>query len=165
MRWVLLTAALLAALAGCGSSHGLELTPELEQLLALINEQRAEGYECASGYQPPVGPLTDDGRLNWAAQMHAEDMDAAGVLSHDTPPGAVHFAPGTSPGERIVQSGYLAAAWGENVAMGYATSEDVLNGWLASTDGHCEGLMSSSYQDAGLGHSGDYWVLDMARSQ
>ena len=165
MRWVLLTAALLVALAGCGSSHGLELTPELEQLLALINEQRAEGYECASGYQPPVGPLTADGRLNWAAQMHAEDMDAAGVLSHDTPPGAVHFAPGTSPGERIVQSGYLAAAWGENIAWGQTTPEEVLNDWLASTAGHCEGLMSGSYVHAGLGKSGSYWTLDMAAPQ
>ena len=160
---------MLLVLSGCGQKRWVELSSELERLLTLINETRAEGYDCTSKTVDAtlsVNPLSVDGRLNWAAQMHAEDMDAANLAEpvHDTPVGAVHFAPGTSPGERITQSGYLAAAWGENVAMGYATPEEVLNGWLASY-GHCKGLMNGSYVHAGLGKSGSYWVLDMARSQ
>ncbi len=167
MKKALLVAVLILVSAGCTQPQ--PLPPELKELLSRINEIRATGTTChkdgADNDMPPVPPLHENAQLNWAAQRHAEDMAAAGVLDHNTPVGAVHFAPGTSPGERIAQSGYLAAAWGENIASGYATPEDVLNGWLASTEGHCEGLMSSSYQDAGLGHSGDYWVLDMARSQ
>ncbi len=158
---------LLVALAGCGQNRWLELTPELEQLLALINEQRAEGYDCTNKTVDAtfsVGPLSDDGRLNWAAQMHAEDMAAADSLEHDTPVGAVHFSPGTPPGERITQSGYLAIATGENIAESSDTVEVVLNAWLASY-GHCKGLMNGSYVHAGLGKSGRYWVLDMARPQ
>ncbi|MBB6029180.1 CAP domain-containing protein [Oceanithermus desulfurans] len=167
MRRALAFLPLLLVLAAC--SQPKPLAPELVELLERINQVRAAGVTChkdgADNDMPPVGPLRANTQLNWAAQRHAEDMDAADQLSHTTPVGAVHFGPGTDPGERIAQSGYLAAAWGENIAWGYTTAEEVLNGWLASTAGHCEGLMNGNYQDAGLGRSGNYWVLDMARPQ
>ncbi len=158
---ILLLLAMTVVLTAC-SQKAVELSPELETLLARINEVRSQGYKCASGEMPPAGPLYDDGRINWAAQMHAEDMDAARVLSHDTPPGAIHFAPGTPPGERLLQAGYLYAAMGEDIARGQISVEEVLADWLASTEGHCEALMGATYRDAGLGHSGVYWVLDLA---
>ena len=161
---LLLLLAALVALVAC-SSGVRELTPELEELLVLINETRSQGYDCASRYMPPTEPLAADARLNWAAQLHAEDMDAAGQLSHETPPGAIHFAPGTSPGERLTQAGYLYVAMGENIARGQVSPEEVLAAWLASTEGHCEGLMDGRYVHAGLGKSGAYWVLDMAAPQ
>ncbi len=167
MRRAFLVFTLLVVMAGCGSSHWLELTPELEHLLELINAQRAEGYTCASGYMPPAAPLTADGRLNWAAQMHAEDLDASGELDdlHTSPPGAIHFSPGTPSSERLIQAGYLYSAMGENVVRGVTTPEEALAAWLASDAGHCEGLMRATYVHAGLGKSGAYWVLDMAAPQ
>jgi uncharacterized protein YkwD len=140
----------------------------LQELLALINDVRATGTTCKQGgdhFMPPVDPLREDALLNRAAQWHAEDMAAADELSHDTPVGAVHFTAGTTPGQRILSVGYLAAQTAENIAWGYPTAQAVLQGWLASTAGHCEALMSPTYRDAGLGHSGAYWVLDLAVPQ
>lgn len=157
---------LLAALAACSAPP--PLAPELRELLDRINAVRATGTTCKQGgdhFMPPVDPLRADVLLNQAAQWHAEDMDAAGELSHDTPVGAVHFTPGTSPGERILSVGYLASAIAENIAWGYSEPADVLQGWLDSTAGHCEALMSPTYRDAGLGRSGTYWALDMAAPQ
>jgi len=158
-RWLTLLLVWIA-LAGCSPSTN-ELAPELEELLALVNATRSQGYACASGYMPPVAPLTDDARLNRAAQMHAEDMDAAGQLSHETPAGAIHFAPGTTPGERMLSTGFPVKTWGENLATG-TSPEEVLAVWLASTEGHCEGLMRAAFTHAGVGRSGAYWTLDMA---
>ncbi len=167
MRKIALGLLLLALLAACGQAPK-PLSPELQELLRLINQVRQNGTTCKQGgdhFMSSVDPLTNDALLNRAAQWHAEDMNAAGVLSHNTPVGAVHFAPGTTPGERILDVGYLAAAIAEDIAEGYATPQDVLDGWLASTAGHCEALMSATYRDAGLGHSGVYWVLDLAAPQ
>ncbi|WP_287416571.1 CAP domain-containing protein [Oceanithermus sp.] len=157
---------LLSVLVAC--SAPVLLAPELRELLGRINEVRATGTTCRQGgehFMPPVDPLREDERLNRAAQWHAEDMDAAGELSHTTPVGAVHFAVGTTPGERVLDVGYLAAAVAENIAAGYPSPQAVLQGWLESTAGHCEALMSPSYQDAGLGRSGAYWALDLAAPQ
>ncbi|WP_456445197.1 CAP domain-containing protein [Oceanithermus sp.] len=166
MRKLLSTLLLMAVLAACSAPP--PLAPELRELLDRINDVRASGTTCKQGgehFMPPVDPLRENELLNRAAQWHAEDMNAAGVFSHNTPVGAVHFAPGTTPGERILDVGYLAAAIAEDIAEGYATPQDVLDGWLASTAGHCEALMSATYRDAGLGHSGVYWVLDLAAPQ
>jgi len=163
----LLLSAVLLSLAACGNGHTLGLTsPQLQELLRLINQTRASSeVKCRGVKQNPAPPLQSEGHLIWSAQMHAEDMAKAGILSHDTPPGAVHFRAGTSPEERIVSSGYLPRAWGENIARGQTTPQQVLHDWLASTEGHCEALMRPDYVHAGLGKSGDYWVLDMAAPQ
>lgn len=163
MRSAALFLLLLGSLVACSPPE--PLAPELEELLALINETRAVGYDCASSFMPPADPLRADTLLNRAAQWHAEDMEAAGALVHTTPVGAVHFAPGTTPGGRISDVGYLASAIAENIARGQSTPQQVLQGWLASNEGHCEALMSATYQDAGLGRSGVYWTLDLATPQ
>ena len=162
VSFVLLT--ILTFLVACGGSPK-PLTPELRELLNLINEVRASGTTCKKGGEhsmPAVAPLTENALLARAAQWHAEDMAAAGRLEHDTPAGAIHFKPGTTPGQRILNVGYQASATAENIAHGQTSPRQVLDDWLQSTDGHCEALMSPTYKHAGLGKSGNYWVLDMA---
>ncbi|WP_456414325.1 CAP domain-containing protein [Oceanithermus profundus] len=166
MRKLLGAFLLLSVLTACSAPP--PLAPELRELLNRINAVRATGTTCKQGgdhFMPPVDPLREDELLNRAAQWHAEDMDAAGALSHTTPVGAVHFAVGATPGERILDVGYLASAIAENIAVGYPSPQAVLQGWLDSTAGHCEALMSPTYRDAGLGRSGAYWALDMAAPQ
>jgi uncharacterized protein YkwD len=66
------------------------------------------------------------------------------------------------PGDRIAGFGYKWSAYGENVAEGYHSPEEVVKGWLKSKD-HCENIMNPSFKEAGSararGPQGTYWTL------
>ena len=160
MRKLLSALLLLAVLAACSAPP--PSAPELQELLRLINEKRASGLDCGGEWQASTQLLISHPFLNHAAQLHAEDMDAAKEVSHDTPVGAVHFSPGTTFSQRIQSTGYSATYLGENVAGGapLTTPQDVLDAWIASPP-HCKGMMASKYTEAGLGRSGVYWALDL----
>ncbi len=126
------------------------------QMLALVNAVRLEGRLCgAEGAFAPTHPLTFEARLTAAAQDHAADMHARGVMSHTG-------GDDSDPGERIARTGYDSAAWGENVAAGYPSVEAVMAGWLGS-DGHCANLMRPGFTEFGAGESGRYWAQVFAR--
>ena len=48
---------------------------------------------------------------------------------------------------------------GENIAMGYATPQAVVNGWMNSS-GHRANILSASYTQIGVGYvaQGNYWT-------
>ncbi|MFF6869962.1 MULTISPECIES: sigma-70 family RNA polymerase sigma factor [unclassified Streptomyces] len=116
-----------------------------EQVIALVNAERAkEG----------CGAVTGNSLLARAAQGHSDDMAARDFFDHTNPDGA-------GPGERVTATGYGWSTYGENIAMGQQTAEQVMEGWMNSP-GHRANILNCSFKELGVGlHTGDggpYWT-------
>ncbi|MGW0584190.1 CAP domain-containing protein, partial [Streptomyces sp. NPDC002920] len=86
------------------------------RIVQLVNAERSK-IGCS--------PVTLNAVLAKAAQAHSEDMAAHQNMSHTG-------SDGSSPGDRITRAGYNWSTYGENVAYGYATPEQVMAGWMSS---------------------------------
>ncbi|MCD6062820.1 MAG: hypothetical protein K0R82_731 [Flavipsychrobacter sp.] len=127
-------------------------TASEQKLLNLVNNTRANGCNCGSTFYPAVAPVTWNDKLEAAAQAHSNWMNQNKTLSHTG-------ANGSDAGDRITAAGYNWRAYGENVAVGYAKEEDVIQGWLNS-EGHCKNIMSSNFTEMGVAVSGTYWTQE-----
>ncbi len=151
--------------AGCGGSArrlrwprgAVPTDPELAAILELVNEARSQGATCGGEAVPSAPPLAHDPVLGRTAQKHSEDMARAGVMSHVTPTGAIHYPVGTTFDARIRLEGYSFTRAAENIAAGFGSAESVVSAWLASS-GHCRNIMNAGYQEIGLGRDGGYWT-------
>jgi len=174
--WLLLLLALLLTACGaettnCTPSGMPSLPPgsyadELEKVFALTNEARSHDRLCAGICYHATAPLVRDIRLDAAAQKHAEDMAATGVLSHTTPAGASNYPEGWDPGLRISSEGYSWQRYSENIASGQRSAQEVVTAWLSSSP-HCANIMNPNLKNIGLGYAADnsgllYWVQDFA---
>lgn len=115
------------------------------QVVTLVNAHRAQ-----LGFVPLVVSPT----LTAAAEWKARDMAAYGYLDHDDP------APDArSPDERVAACGYPATQWGENIAMGYASAQAVVDAWLASPE-HRANIERPEFRATGVGAAGAplYWA-------
>lgn len=153
-----------SALLALDASTSCGLPDFRASLLQLINAARASARTCGSTAMPAVGAVAWDDRLFSAAARHSREMAQNNVFSHTG-------LNGSSPAQRIAAEGYAASWSGENIAAGYTSAADVMNGWLASA-GHCSNLMRAEYQDVAVscvyqaGSSyGQYWTLVLARPQ
>lgn len=134
--------------------------PGAQHLLELVNQAR-----WANGQTPP---LKWNAALERAALGHSQNMAQDDFFTHQGTGEA-------SPWDRIDAAGY--GNWyvlAENIAAGYGRGEDVLQGWLASTQ-HRDNLMNPELHEAGIGWVfqagdaypggtwgyGNYWTLDM----
>jgi uncharacterized protein YkwD len=99
-------------------------------VVCLINQERA-----AHG----LPALRADDRLNNSAQSWSNRMVATHSFTH-----------GTNFAARISAAGFRWSSAGENIATGFMTPRQVVNGWMASM-GHCENILSPSYRDVGTG--------------
>jgi uncharacterized protein YkwD len=116
-----------------------------DEVLVLVNERRAEGADCHSeGMFDPADPLTMDPLLRCVARGHSLDMYERGFFDHTNPDG-------DGPGERLAAAGYMGSTWGENIAQGYASPEEVVQGWMDS-DGHCSNIMAPQFSLIGVGY-------------
>jgi len=130
---------------------------ELE-VLELVNQARAQGGNCgAQGNFGPSGPLSIDPALTCAARVHSKDMADNNYFDHDN-------LQGQGPGWRIGQAGYDGSGWGENIAAGYSSPQETVDGWLDS-DGHCSNMLNPGFADIGIGYAygpnsdyGHYWT-------
>lgn len=126
------------------------------ELLELVNEARARGYDCGTeGVFGPAGAVTLESRLTTAAQAHADDMNAKDYFSHTG-------QDGSTIGDRVDRTGYAWRLVGENIGSGYTDAAAVTRDWLES-DGHCANLMKPDYDHMGVGKSGKYWVQVFGR--
>lgn len=116
---------------------------ELAEVFTLINTARSTTQQCGTKTMPPVQPLAYDANIGQAAQLHAEDMAAKNYFEHVS-------LDGRSFVDRINATSYDGSPAGENIAMGFQSAADVVNGWLASP-GHCTNLMDADFDDVGLG--------------
>ena len=104
------------------------------EILALTNTQRVDN---------DAAPLTEDTLLDNAAQAKANDMAANGYFSHIGPDGK-------TPWQWISGAGYQYQYAGENLAVRFIDSSDVVNAWMASPT-HRANIVKPVYTETGVG--------------
>lgn len=119
------------------SAAPADSSSQLMRVLELTNAQRV-----AAG----LLPLRWNQALSSAAAAHAGDMAARGYFAHNSPEGV-------TPTDRAKGAGYEAYGWGghyvgENLARGYASSEDAFRGWMESP-GHRANILNGKYREMG----------------
>eukprot|EP01132_Coremiostelium_polycephalum_P009943 gene9943-12193_t len=168
---------------------GNPIYPERASLL-LINAARIDPigyrtkYYAPLGYSttnvlnnfPKVNPVYESNGLSRAAKLHSLDMASTPCMEHDNCNGTMD----TFNRIRLFHT-CASNAWGENIAMGYNTPEDVNGGWICENyndknqcfpdgdprDGHRRSIMNGDYGAVGVGiyytASGTaYWTQDFA---
>lgn len=111
-----------------------------QRIIFLTNEVRQQ-YNLSLVQEDPL--------LNKAAQNKAEDMFKNKYFSHYSPAGI-------SPWYWMDKSGYDYYYAGENLAMNFLDTEEVIKGWLNSPS-HKENLLNKDYKDMGIAVvSGDF---------
>lgn len=113
-----------------------------QQVIDLVNEIRKENG---------LSPLTANWQLSRVARYKAQEMHDKNYFSHTSPTYG-------SPMTMIKSFGISCSRAGENIAMGYKTPEDVVNGWMNSS-GHRANILNASYTQIGVGYvsNGNYW--------
>lgn len=118
--------------------------PYLDQLVALVNEERGKaGVALLERSEPACA----------AAAIRAGEIVTS--FSHTRPDG--------SPYKTVLsQAGIGYRNCGENVAFGYRTPEEVMAGWMAS-EGHRANILEETYSSIGIGYckgsnGQTYWV-------
>ena len=122
-------------------------------VIDLVNVERA-----AQG----LHPLSYDHQLAAAARDHSEDMGLQDYFSHTSLDGR------TVP-DRITAAGYFYNTYGENIAAGQPTPENVIAAWMSSS-GHRANILNPNFCDIGVGYAylansdyGHYWTQDFGR--
>lgn len=125
--------------------------PIIQQLYQLINEFRA---------QQGKGALRPNGQLQQAAQYHSDYMANHNCFEH-------RCAGEASPRARIAATSYSASQWAENIAAGYKSAKNTVEGWKKSP-GHRKHLLSDC-TEMGCGYAyrtgtrfKSYWTYDVA---
>ncbi|MFE9773638.1 CAP domain-containing protein [Streptomyces sp. NPDC005931] len=113
------------------------------RVVELVNAERSKAG-CS--------PVTVNSALTRAAQAHSDDMASSGTMSHTG-------SDGSSPADRITRAGYSWSTYGENVAYGYSTPEQVMQGWMNSS-GHRANILNCGFREIGvaLAQPGSYWT-------
>jgi uncharacterized protein YkwD len=117
---------------------------QTDQVFALVNQARATAG-CKA--------LTEDPRLDKAAQGHSDDMSANNYFSHTTPAGLTFD-------KRETAAGYPSPG-GENIAEGQTSATQVMTDWMNS-EGHRANILNCQFTAIGIGlaTSGWYWTQD-----
>lgn len=103
-------------------------------ITALTNEARAD---------EALPSLTPNTVLQEAAQDKAEDMAVRGYFSHESPDG-------TLPWYWFDKHGYKYKFAGENLAIDFTDSEELVDAWLASPT-HRQNIVKGGYTEIGIG--------------
>jgi uncharacterized protein YkwD len=162
--------ALVLTVAGCGGGDGQALsagdsrTASIRQeMVTALNAARSTPQICGTTPMPAVNATAWNNKLAVAALRHSADMASHAAFSHTG-------TDGSTVGTRITQAGYTYRAYGENIAVGYPTVANVVQGWMNSP-GHCLNIMNGVFTEIGAAYdlgmyNGSsemrYWTLDLA---
>ena len=113
----------------------------VSEVLRLVNEVRQ---------QEGLSPLQTNSDIQGAAQVRAEEL--ATLFDHTRPNGRPCYT-------ALDEAGISYWTAGENIATGYATPQQVVEGWLNSPP-HRANILNSSFTTIGIGYhaAGNYWV-------
>ncbi len=101
-------------------------------VVAMNREREAHGLK----------PLRINRELSLAAEDRVNDMFAKHYFSHVSPDGIDPFTWADA-------RGYRYTAIGENLAVGYRTADEVVDGWMHSA-GHRENILKSNFDEVGV---------------
>ncbi|NMB92055.1 MAG: CAP domain-containing protein [Parcubacteria group bacterium] len=104
-----------------------------QKIIALTNEVRQ---------QYGLTPLKENTLLDLAAQQKAQDMTINNYFAHFSPTGV-------SPWYWFQKAGYNYYYAGENLAMNFLDSEEVVRAWLNSPS-HRDNILNQHYQEIGI---------------
>lgn len=142
-----------------GLQHAIRLdTPPPREPTAVSEVQAVVNLVNAERVARGIAPVGYHEQLAQAARAHAADQfhrDCLTQLSHTG-------TDGSSPGDRVARTGLRVRTWGENVACGQRTPEQVMTAWMNSS-GHRRNILSASFTHIGVSVSRDsdgrlYWV-------
>ncbi|MEM7554985.1 MAG: CAP domain-containing protein, partial [Cyanobacteria bacterium P01_A01_bin.84] len=111
------------------------LIPFTEEVLKLTNDFRVKNGRSR---------LTMNSDLSEAAQDHSEDMAKLDFFSHTG-------KDGSKAGDRITDAGYEWNTYGENIAAGQRTPDQVVQGWINSP-GHRANMLNPNFKELGVGY-------------
>lgn len=114
------------------------------QVVEIVNSQRAKAGLSA---------LTQQANLNMAAEIRAGELQQS--FAHTRPDGRSCFTV-------LDETGILYRTAGENIAYGYTSPTNVMEGWMNSP-GHRANIMNAGYKNIGVGFWQDeygrqYWA-------
>lgn len=89
-----------------------------------------------------LAPLRLDRRLSMAAEDRIDDMFKNSYFDHVAPDG-------TQPFVWAGRRGYNYRTMGENLAVGYRTSANLVEGWMGS-EGHRKNILGSRFEEIGI---------------
>ena len=125
-----------------------------EQVVVLVNQHRAAGYDCGDpyGYLGPTQPVSMNSQLREAARRHSVDQALHEFVGHVG-------SDGSMPEDRMLAAGYPGTPSLENAGGGYGpwdsgpysdnnarTPEVMVASWMASS-GHCKTIMRPNLFD------------------
>lgn len=93
--------------------------------------------------------LTESDILNQVAQAKADDMARRNYFAHNTPDGK-------TPWYWLDLFNYKYQSAGENLAVNFDTSKEVVNAWMRSPS-HRENLLKGKYVETGVGIAEGYF--------
>ncbi len=103
-------------------------------LASLTNDQRAASN---------ASPLAENSLLAEAARQKASDMATRGYFAHNTPEGYL-------PWYWLTRVGYSYDHAGENLAVNFTDSKDVVDAWMNSPT-HRANIVKAVYTETGIG--------------
>ena len=109
----------------------------VQRIVELTNQERA---------RHGLGPVTIDAALNSSAQATSQDMADHNFFSHTG-------SDGSEAGQRMARAGYGPLyAYGENIAAGQPSPEEVFAAWMNS-EGHRSNILCPYFQNIGVGYA------------
>ena len=120
------------------------------QTTGIVNDFAARVIARTNTYRTQHGcpPLTRDAALTQAAQEHSEDMAMHDFVNHTN-------STGGDIGSRIRAAGYSYTTFGENIAWGQRSPEQVVDMWFNETapnDAHRKNILNCAFRDIGVGY-------------
>lgn len=141
MKYIIILFLMIVSFVGCSKVDGFNASsPSKEIILNLHNKER---------YNKKISLLQTDNQLNIAAQKYAEEMARTEIFEHG------------NVGARVGK-GWIS--YGENIAAGQVSNEEVMKDWMNSR-GHKRNILNKDYEYIGIGIATAkdgtiYWVVD-----
>lgn len=145
------------ALLSLSASAGANRTGAEVQLVARLNQVRAQGVSCpGSGRRPVAGTLAPSSLHARAAGLQANFMASSGRITHSGPGG-------TTPRIRAASTGIRAVSVTEIVFMGRGLNPEAAIQWWLKSPVHCYWMTEKRYTHVGAsivqGRGGTAYVM------